>query len=745
MQKHRLLFLNTIFLSLWMNLFPVQNLLLGQSMTPENGNLPSPQPEAMWDLEWEWDLQSLLGISSVRGVTWFNQTFWITDSQSDSLYLLDNNGTFLQTVAVPSAGPNTGYTSLTHDGNHLFGVNLGDYISEIDPNTFNLVDSVPITPGTNALYVEYDPNLDSGNGGFHVGGIGGGSIFQYSRNGILLGEITAATHGLNNIVGLAHDNFSPGGPYLWAFSQEGVPSNAVISQLQLPQGNYTGTQHDASLNLTGSNQLAGGLCIVPSFPPLNHALLTGVIQNPGDRLFAYELNFQFLGVDVALDRFYPVPAFTQLPLSQLSPLDFYTEAFNVGADTAWQGELQLSIEDENQSLVYADTQSWAQLAPAQIQGLNFGPWTPAGKGHYFGQTILATNSQVDVNAANDSSFLSLYVNDSVFARDDGTIQEALGIGPDSNDQAILGQNFQIQNTDFCTSVTMVLVHPPAGERVSASIYEVNANGKPLNLLGQTREYLITAEDAGDTLWLTLPFPTAPLGLPPGEFFVGVNESGKKVQLAASARYWLPGTTWINWVNNPQGGWANMEDFAFKISFLLRPNFGPCSPTYLQAQLQILQNDSGQGDAALAVQASGGVPPYSYLWDDPLAQTTAQINGQTGGRTYACTISDQNGCRTTLRSDTVSIGSSLLESSKIRSFALFPNPTKEKVHFRMELAEASSLEIRLWELNGKLMQEWSLPPHTVHRQTISVQEEGPGIYLLEIMADGEVYHRLLSKI
>ena len=53
-------------------------------------------------------------------------------------------------------------------------------------------------------------------------------------------------------------------------------------------------------------------------------------------------------------------------------------------------------------------------------------------------------------------------------------------------------------------------------------------------------------------------------------------------------------------------------------------------------------DSGATDGTATVSPSGGVSPYTYLWDDPGAQTTAEASGLAAG-TYQCTITDFNGC------------------------------------------------------------------------------------------------------
>lgn len=51
---------------------------------------------------------------------------------------------------------------------------------------------------------------------------------------------------------------------------------------------------------------------------------------------------------------------------------------------------------------------------------------------------------------------------------------------------------------------------------------------------------------------------------------------------------------------------------------------------------------GGNDGSATANVSGGTPPYSYLWNDPLAQTTQTATGLTAG-TYTVTVTDANGC------------------------------------------------------------------------------------------------------
>ena len=55
---------------------------------------------------------------------------------------------------------------------------------------------------------------------------------------------------------------------------------------------------------------------------------------------------------------------------------------------------------------------------------------------------------------------------------------------------------------------------------------------------------------------------------------------------------------------------------------------------------------GGFDGTATVVANGGTTPYSYLWDDPGAQTTPTCTGL-GAGTYSSTITDANGCTGTV--------------------------------------------------------------------------------------------------
>jgi len=70
------------------------------------------------------------------------------------------------------------------------------------------------------------------------------------------------------------------------------------------------------------------------------------------------------------------------------------------------------------------------------------------------------------------------------------------------------------------------------------------------------------------------------------------------------------------------------------------------PVLLSLSVSI-KPDCGSGDGRATVSVSGGVTPYNYLWDDPLAQTNAMANNLDVG-IYNVIVTDSAGCTITVQ-------------------------------------------------------------------------------------------------
>jgi len=78
------------------------------------------------------------------------------------------------------------------------------------------------------------------------------------------------------------------------------------------------------------------------------------------------------------------------------------------------------------------------------------------------------------------------------------------------------------------------------------------------------------------------------------------------------------------------------------------------------------NCNGDSTGSVTVNASGGTSPFTYLWDDPSAQTTATASNLPAGL-YSVTVTDANGCTST-------IGAGVGEPSAITASISGTNPT-----------------------------------------------------------------------
>ena len=73
-------------------------------------------------------------------------------------------------------------------------------------------------------------------------------------------------------------------------------------------------------------------------------------------------------------------------------------------------------------------------------------------------------------------------------------------------------------------------------------------------------------------------------------------------------------------------------------------FNIYEPDSVTLTTSIIQNTScfGGGNGSVSATVTGGTAPYTYLWNDPSAQTTALATGLVAG-TYVCTVTDANNC------------------------------------------------------------------------------------------------------
>lgn len=161
--------------------------------------------------------------NGLNGITFLNDKIWVNGrnfpNQQSIVYEFDKNGQLLATHPYYSIA-GVGFRTLSTDGEYLYGEDTYS-INQIDPETFSTVGYI-LKPSGSYSGMTYDPQTDH-----FWGGNGNGLIIEFDRDG---NEINEFLTGLD-IQGLAWDQWSPGGPYIWAWveveTEEGSKCEAI--------------------------------------------------------------------------------------------------------------------------------------------------------------------------------------------------------------------------------------------------------------------------------------------------------------------------------------------------------------------------------------------------------------------------------------------------------------------------------------------------------------------------------------
>jgi len=153
------------------------------------------------------------------------------------------------------------------------------------------------------------------------------------------------------------------------------------------------------------------------------------------------------------------------------------------------------------------------------------------------------------------------------------------------------------------------------------------------------------------------------------------------------------------------------------------------PVALSATTAVNDATLGACDGDATATASGGTSPYTYLWNDPAAQTTATATGLCAGD-YTVTVTDANGC-TAIVSDTVGTFIGITEQNLADQFSIYPNPADDFITINIDLSESSEVEIQLHNVVGELVYSSSLGKLQNMKYELNLTEFQNGIYFVKL--------------
>ncbi len=144
-------------------------------------------------------------------------------------------------------------------------------------------------------------------------------------------------------------------------------------------------------------------------------------------------------------------------------------------------------------------------------------------------------------------------------------------------------------------------------------------------------------------------------------------------------------------------------------------------------------DVGAASGSATAQTNGGTPPYTYLWNDVNAQTTATASGLVTDW-YMVIITDANGCT---YSDSIfvtrSISTGLNENSN-QNVYIYPNPTNNLIH----ISGLDDFSFEIMDLKGRVLSKG------INGNKISVESFADGIYVLKLENNGAIKNFFVVK-
>ncbi len=203
--------------------------------------------------------------------------YYVSSWRFQYINKFDMDGNHIETFFIPHVGY---LRDLAYDGEYFYGCDdwKTQKLFKIDMENKVLIDTVPL--GFSIRGLAYDDDLDV----FYASNLMD-SIKCIDRQGNVLYQFPRGSWDW--LYGLAYDNWSKGGPYLWGFFQEG-PGRAKLVQYQLPEGIETGFTYDVTVHLPGGDWSgAGGLFTHQPDDRDDIVIIGGIIQN--HTLFGLEL------------------------------------------------------------------------------------------------------------------------------------------------------------------------------------------------------------------------------------------------------------------------------------------------------------------------------------------------------------------------------------------------------------------------------------------------------------------------
>ncbi|MFH1321669.1 MAG: T9SS type A sorting domain-containing protein [Bacteroidota bacterium] len=140
-----------------------------------------------------------------------------------------------------------------------------------------------------------------------------------------------------------------------------------------------------------------------------------------------------------------------------------------------------------------------------------------------------------------------------------------------------------------------------------------------------------------------------------------------------------------------------------------------------------------------VTASGGTPPYEYMWDDPASQTTGIAYNLLAG-SYNVVVTDYNGCED---SSSVTVGNYTAINQYLNNnqkFIIYSNPFIEEITIKFNRFVREDIKVRIFNVLGELVYDNNIRSN---QDKINLSDLSGGIYLLQLEGDQIIRKKIIK--
>ncbi len=135
--------------------------------------------------------------------------------------------------------------------------------------------------------------------------------------------------------------------------------------------------------------------------------------------------------------------------------------------------------------------------------------------------------------------------------------------------------------------------------------------------------------------------------------------------------------------------------------------------------------------------------FTYQWKDDAGTVISNepdLNSLPLG-TYTVTVTSSFGCTGT-RTFNIGIFVAADEVEGVEQISLYPNPTSGEAFVDVKLLKSMDVELRLFSMSGQMVFASQQESTMGFKQTLDLSGHAPGMYFLQIIADGKPYHAKL---